>query len=79
MSEGLQLLTAMCQQVKIAILAGLRAEMDEIEVNVNSQFRKVITASLCWWWRWCIGDSSICVLVVEVVHDLFLSCRRPVT
>ena len=66
-SEGLQLLTAMCQQVKIAILAGLRAEMDEIEVNVNSQFRKVIAASVCWWWRWCI------------THDLFLSCRRPVT
>ena len=42
-------LTAMCQQVKIALLAGLRAEMDEIEVNVNSQFRKVITASVCWW------------------------------
>lgn len=47
MSKGLQLLAGMCQQVKIALFAGLRAEMDEIEVNVNSQFRKVVAASVC--------------------------------
>ena len=59
MSEGLQLLAGMCQQVKIALLAGLRAEMDDIEVNVNSQFRKVVAASVCWWWRWCMTCSSL--------------------